>query len=361
MLDLHEESGLAAIQACGLYDEFLPLAGECAQATHVSDETGKLTWADEGDLEYRPEVSRNALSSLLSRHLPDSAIRWGWKLVGASTDDNTGITTLDFGQHGSITADLVVGADGAWSRVRSLLLPTAQAKPDYANTQALTITMTGINTKRPDLVPYAGLGTMFILGSGHGIFGHRGALDSERLYVMLYTEQEDFPAASGFSKMRSTEVSDALFRGGGLLSSWSGDAAELIKACCQDEDERRNGGLADIKPLYHLPIGHSWENRPGVTAIGDASHLILPFAGEGVNLAMWDSLDLSTVIGDAWDNDSIKFKANLKEPLAAFEKMMAERAKHMAEETANNTRILFGENAAQAMADLFKSFGPPPE
>ncbi|KAJ8608413.1 hypothetical protein MRB53_039665 [Persea americana] len=37
MLDLHDESGQAAIKDCGLWDEFLKLTGECAEAQRVAD------------------------------------------------------------------------------------------------------------------------------------------------------------------------------------------------------------------------------------------------------------------------------------------------------------------------------------
>jgi 2-polyprenyl-6-methoxyphenol hydroxylase-like FAD-dependent oxidoreductase len=50
--------------------------------------------------------------------------------------------------------------------------------------------------------------------------------------------------------------------------------------------------------MYMLPIGFSWPHRSGVTIIGDAAHLMTPFAGEGVNLAMWDAMLLGRALVD---------------------------------------------------------------
>lgn len=77
MLDLHEESGLAALKECGLPEEFLSLTGECTEADIVSDKDGNILWADEGGMSTRPEISRNALTKLLMSHLPANSIQWG--------------------------------------------------------------------------------------------------------------------------------------------------------------------------------------------------------------------------------------------------------------------------------------------
>lgn len=75
MLDLHNETGLAAIRECGLFGQFLQLAGECTEADKVADMHGNILYADKGGVSERPEISRHALTKLLSSHLPVEAIK----------------------------------------------------------------------------------------------------------------------------------------------------------------------------------------------------------------------------------------------------------------------------------------------
>lgn len=53
MFDLHDESGLAALKECGIYDQFLKLTGECSEAQKVADKDGNILYQDEGELSER--------------------------------------------------------------------------------------------------------------------------------------------------------------------------------------------------------------------------------------------------------------------------------------------------------------------
>lgn len=363
MLDLHASSGLAALQACDLYSSFLPLTTECSQSMLVYDHLGTLVHSDEGDLgEFRPEISRHALTGLLLSALPSDTVRWGHKLSSAVRQED-GSVLLDFGDKGRVEADLVVGADGAWSKVRRETIPDAQ-RPRYTGVQVLAVTITKLSSRYPHLAALVGDGGMFALGSGNLVSGHRGAQDSVRLYVGVGTEDEVFAVSRGLASKTAAEVGEVYLADEKVFGRWGDGLKDLIRTACKEETARNPTGKADIRPVYELPAGHTWNHCPGVTLIGDAAHLMTPWAGEGANIAMWDALDLAAAIDGAWREfqDGDRPWTEVVEPkLQTFEVMMAERAASRAEESSRNGKLFLQENAAKNLADLFKSFGPPPE
>lgn len=100
---------------------------------------------------------------------------------------------LDFGLHGKQTFDLVIGADGAWSKVRNLL---TDVNPHYAGMQNITLTVREVTKKYPHLAELVGLGTFAALGNRHGVMSQRSPQDSARIYVFLTTEDEHFAATA---------------------------------------------------------------------------------------------------------------------------------------------------------------------
>ena len=368
MLDLHLESGLAAVRECGIFDEFVTLTGECAEAMKITDKQGNVLCADEGTVEYRPEISRHALSNLLASHLPAESIRWDSKVVGATSSTtasgNTEVT-LDLGAGGKETFDFVVGADGAWSKTRGLL---TDVKPHFSGTQNITITITHATKKYPHLSDWVGPGTMFALADRKGLVSHRGAQDSIRLYLAIETADEDFAQTSGFAGKTPAQAKEQLLGHDGLYATWAPLHRELIATACDEETNDNPGGKLDIKGLYMLPADHTWDHKPGVTLIGDAAHLMTPWSGEGVNLAMWDSLDLSRTLvqaAEAQTETASAYQSILDPLVREFERGMLERSNKKALKTWSNKKLMFEtDNGSQAMMDFFQNmaanFGPPP-
>ncbi|KAL3460631.1 hypothetical protein BJX64DRAFT_179673 [Aspergillus heterothallicus] len=356
MLDLHEESGLAALRECGLYDRFLQLTGETSEAQKVLDKDGYILHEDEGELSERPEISRHALINLLASDLPPHTIRWGHKLFSATslpTSNGTEIE-LDFGPHGNLAFDLVIGADGAWSRVRSLL---TDVKPQYSGTQNITTNISQL-AKYPHLAELIGRGSCSALGFRHGVMTHRLSEDAARIYTFLTIPHEDFPASTGFTHCAAAVAKNKILQDDALLGRFGSVIKELFAVSCDQETSDNPGSLLDIKPLYTLPIGSSWEHRANTTLVGDAAHLMCPWAGEGVNLAMWDSLLLAHAIIQAYEaieGNGSSFISILDPLLTKFEVDQVERNKEKAQETYDNGLMLFREDGAKAFAEFFKS------
>ena len=350
LLDLHEDTGLAAIRACDLMDEFTPLTSICSQAMAIADGKGNILHRTDGGPENRPEIARNDLTRLLLRKLPADCVRWGRKLVSVARDD--AITTLDFGPHGTEDFDLVVGADGAWSRVRPLL---TDVQPAYANVQYVMATLRNVSKKHPALADFIGTGSLFCMGAGNCALAYRAAQDSTILYLCVRSEDADLLA--GTAEMSPSQAKGLLLGNGKLFGSFTGTARELIATACDEESRDHPDQNAHFRRLYALPAGHRWTHKAGVTLIGDAAHVTTPFAGEGVNLAMSDSLDLAGIIRVAWEKDPVEvsaFRDVLDEPLAAFEEKMAQRAEPAAQEAIGNTQLMFAEDGAQVMVGLFQ-------
>ncbi|OCK98814.1 salicylate hydroxylase [Cenococcum geophilum 1.58] len=358
MLDLHEESGLTAMRECGLWNGFQAAVGDCSESMRVINPDGVVLHTDEGELASRPEIARNALTNLLIQNVPSDTIKWNHKITTVRSDHNatTGATeiTFDLGVNGAAAYDFVVGADGAWSRIRKLL---SDAQPFYSGAQYVTATVRHVSTKYPHLVELSGSGTLCALGGGNAIMTQRGPQDSIQVYAAVSTPHEHWAAAAGLKGKTAAEVKTTLLGDDKLFRKWAPALQDLLATACDEETKDNPGCEADIKPYYMLPVGHRWEHRTGATLIGDAAHLMTPWAGEGVNLALWDSLDLAHVLAAVPEAaDAAAWQAALEPRMREFEEAMLARAQVKAEETVRNKDMFLSENGAQAMADFFKMY-----
>ena len=357
MLDLHEESGQLALHGCGLWDDFQAAVGDCSESMRVISHEGVLLHSDEGGPRARPEIARNKLTDLLIRSVPSHIIKWNQKIeaVRNSREATKGASniTLDLGANGTATYDFVVGADGAWSRIRKLLSDTV---PFYSGAQYLTATIRHASTKHPHLLKLSGSGTMMALDGGKAIMTQRGPQDSIRLYAAVSTPDEHWAETEELKGKTAAEVKTRLLDD--TFRTWASTLQDLLATACDEETKDNPGCEADIKPYYMLPVGHRWEHQMGVTLIGDAAHLMTPWAGEGVNLALWDSLDLAHVLAGVPEAaDAAAWQAALEPRMREFEEAMLARAQEKAEETDRNRAKFLSENSAQSLVDFFKMCG----
>ncbi|KAJ7684388.1 salicylate hydroxylase [Mycena polygramma] len=360
MLDLHKESGQRAIRECGLWDAFEAAVGDCSEENRVLNFDGTVQLKTDGGDGSRPEIPRNALSKLLIESFPADSIKWDHKVLGvrSALNASTGATevTLDLGEKGAATYDLVVGADGAWSRVRPLL---SDAQPFYKGPQFMAVTILHASTKYPHLVEFTGPGLLHAFGTGNYILTHRGPQDSIRIHICIGTPDQHWVASHGLEGKTAAEVKATLLGDDTLYGKWSPTLKDLIGTACDEETLDNPGAAADIKAIHMLPIGHTWAHQLGVTLLGDAAHLSIP-SGEGVNFALWDALDLARVLGGVPEAADAKAWQDAVDPrMREFEETMQARGKADAEEGVAMWDMFLGENGAQGMADMMTGGAPP--
>ncbi|WP_399920373.1 FAD-dependent oxidoreductase [Streptomyces kanamyceticus] len=277
MLDIHDYNGQLAIEAADLMDEFRGLILEGRQAMRVLDPDGTVLFdkADDGT-GGRPEVQRGELRRLLLDSVPAGTVRWGHKVSGARTLGE-GRHEVTFADGRTVVTGLLVGADGAWSRVRPLL---SAATPEYTGRSIVETYLFEADTRHPATAKAVGGGSMMALTPRREIFAHREAGDTLHAYVGL-AEAQDWFAAVDFA--------DGPAAAARIAKEFAGWAPELT-ALITDGDT-----APVLRPLYALPTGHRWDRVPGVTLLGDAAHLAPP-NGEGANLAMLDGADLGRAL-----------------------------------------------------------------
>jgi 2-polyprenyl-6-methoxyphenol hydroxylase-like FAD-dependent oxidoreductase len=332
LLDIHEHNGQLALKAAGLFEEFLGLIQAEAEAQCVLDKDANvlLYQPDKGN-GGRPEVPRGDLRRILLDSLPAGTVRWGQKTTAVSPLGD-GRHVVTFANGSTVTTDLLVGADGAWSRVRPVL---SDATPAYVGTSFVETFLFDCETRHKASTEAVGSGTMMALAPGKGIMAHREANATLHAYVAL-NKPEDWIASIDFSDPVST-----LTR---VAAEFDGWALELTALLIDTETD------PVLRPIHALPIEHRWDRVLGATLIGDAAHLMSPFAGEGANLAMYDGAELGKAIA--------AHPGDVEAALITYEKDLFPRSASAAAEADRNLKLFFNENAPQSVVDLFTNYLP---
>ena len=329
MLDIHENNGQLALKAAGLFEKFVEIIHAGGQATRVLDREGNVLFEQPDDgTGGRPEVHRGDLRRILLDSLPGGTVRWGHKVAGVSSLGG-GRHVLTFADGSTVTTDLLVGADGAWSRVRPLL---SEAKPEYVGTSFIETYLFDSDNRHKRSAEAVGGGAMFAVAPGKAILAHREPNGALHAYAEL-NKPKDW--------IDGIDFSDRLTGLARVAEEFDGWAPEL-KALITD------GETAPVaRPIYALPVEHRWDRVPGVTLVGDAAHLMIP-SGEGANLAMYDGAELGSAIAAN--------PGDIEAALLAYEKDLFPRSASAASEADRNLKLCFADNAPQSLLDLFTSY-----
>jgi 2-polyprenyl-6-methoxyphenol hydroxylase-like FAD-dependent oxidoreductase len=352
-LDLHEGMGQLALEKAGLLAEFQALSRPEGQAMRILDTDGTVLrdWRPRPDERANPEIDRGQLRDLLLGPLD---VQWGRGVTEVVPETGDGVL-VHFEDGRQETFDLVVGADGAWSRVRPAV---SSATPHYTGVTAVETSLDDVDNRHPDLARLVGDGSMAVYGVNRGLVAQRNSGGHVKVYAQFRApldwhtnpdrhmdpnRRAGLNAGPDASRDAGLDLADVEAVRSSLLALFDGWHAPVL-------DLLRHGTDFAQRSLYVLPVSHTWAHVPGVTLVGDAAHLMPPL-GVGANLAMLEGAELAESIA------ATNRPGELDDAVRAFEEQMWPRAAKWAKFTAAGLERLVSSDPTEALA-LFDEVQP---
>ncbi|MFN8348250.1 MAG: NAD(P)/FAD-dependent oxidoreductase [Spirosomataceae bacterium] len=335
-LDLHDESGLAAIIQANLLDEFKNNFLPGADRKRIVNEQAEIFFSDHeskpeenfGKEHFRPEIDRGALRKILLESLQSETVVWNSHFISMEKKEEGWL--LHIKNENSVYADIVIGADGAKSKIRPYL---TNIKAFYSGITMLEGTIYDAENAVPQISALLNGGKIMAFGNKKDILmGQKG--NGEIGFYASFKTNENWAERSDLNFSDKSQLLEWFKK---EYSGWSSIWYELFE----------NASTPFVpRPIYCMPLNQTWEALPNLTMIGDAAHVMPPFAGEGVNMAMLDALELRNCLtSDNFDT--------LQQAISFYETNMRARAAIKAQESIENGEMMHSEKALTSMLNFF--------
>jgi len=336
IVDLHYDSGLKVIEAAGLMDAFkanyMPGADNYRLVDHdgniLLDEHDQGSITGFGDKHFRPEIDRGTLRNIVLDALVPGTVIWGSQFVDMVQSNDS--WELTFKNGSTAMADIVIGAEGYRSKIRSYLTDITAV---YSGATIIQGDIDRPEKECPEIYKLVNNANLMAMGAGKTLAVQPRGNGGLTFYAAsLYPE--DWIKSSGVDFNNSIDVRNYLEE---YYVGWNPIFFTLFKACPQFVP----------RPLDYFPLDQYWTSKSNLTLIGDAAHLMPP-SGEGVNTAMLDALDLSEYLTSG-DYDTIQTA------IEAYEIRMRARGAELGQEAVDGIKD-FASPTEESINKLIEQF-----
>jgi len=333
-LDLHQDTGLKALAAAGLLDAFKANYRPGADKMCIVDRNATVLYSDYekqeeafDDAWFRPEIDRGPLRNILLDSLQPDTVVWNSHIVSLTPASDG--WKIQFQNEETAVADMVIGADGANSKIRPFVTPI---KAVYAGLTCIEGVVYDAVTGAPKVNELLKDGKIFAFGDEKSLIVSSKGDGSLAFYTGCNTS-ENWAKESGIDFKNAAQVFEWFKK---EYAGWDSFWYELFT----------NGNVYfGPRPQYYIPLNQNWDAQPNITLLGDAAHVMPPYAGEGVNMAMLDALELSECL----TNDGF---TSVQAAIQQYETNMRARASKIAAMTLEQTAALHSPQALDYMLGL---------